>query len=26
VAGVCRADLLFELDATAVLPVREGRR
>jgi enamine deaminase RidA (YjgF/YER057c/UK114 family) len=26
VADVCRDDLLFELDATAVLPVREGRR
>jgi enamine deaminase RidA (YjgF/YER057c/UK114 family) len=26
VADVCRADLLFELDATAVLPVRGGRR
>jgi enamine deaminase RidA (YjgF/YER057c/UK114 family) len=26
VADVCRHDLLFELDATAVLPAREGRR
>ncbi len=26
VADVCRDELLFEIDATAVLPVREGRR
>jgi enamine deaminase RidA (YjgF/YER057c/UK114 family) len=26
VADICRHDLLFELDATAVVPVREGRR
>jgi enamine deaminase RidA (YjgF/YER057c/UK114 family) len=26
VADVCRSELLFEIDAAAVLPVREGRR
>jgi len=26
IADVCREELLFEMDATAVLPVREGRR
>ena len=26
VADVCRDELLFEIDVTAVLPVREGRR